>query len=63
MLRLTRTQERGPQSRGNIAHFTLKSRGEGTAWMTATRKIPTGEEVLIADGRTFPISPQRATPT
>lgn len=51
------------ECRGNNAHFTLDRRGQGTAWITATRTIRAGEEVLTAYGRTFCISPQGATST
>ncbi len=39
---------------GNNAHFTLNRRN-GTAWITATRSIPAGEEVFTAYGGSYPI--------
>lgn len=42
------------ECRGNNAHFTLNRRN-GTAWITATRSIPAGEEVFTAYGGSYPI--------
>lgn len=43
------------ECRGNNAHFTLDHRAGGSAWITATRKIDVGEEVLTAYGHSFHI--------
>ena len=43
------------ECRGNNAHFTLDRRGGGTAWITATRTVNAGEEVLTAYGRQYHI--------
>jgi hypothetical protein len=40
------------ECRGNNAHFTINRR-TGTAWITATRPIKEGEEVLTAYGRGY----------
>lgn len=44
------------ECRGNNAHFTIDHRAGGCAWITATRKISAGEEVLTAYGRSFRIA-------
>ena len=43
------------ECRGNNAHFTLDRRGRGTAWITATKALQAGDEVLTAYGRQYRI--------
>ena len=46
---------RGGECRGNNACFTLDRRGRELAWITATRTIRAGEEILTAYGGGFTI--------
>jgi len=50
------------ECRGNNAHFTL-NRSKKTAWITATRDIQAGEEVLTAYGSTYRIHPPPSSQT